>query len=381
MFGVVRAPGRPTRTSRPCASRVELLQADLLDQLSLVRALESCRPHEVYNLASVSFVPASWEQPILTAEFAAVGVTTLLEAIRARRRGDPLLPGVVERDLRRAARDAADRADAALAADAVRRREGVRALHHGQLPAPLRPPRLLGDPLQPRVAAAAARLPAAEGRARRGGDRARARGRAVARRSRRAPRLGLRGRLRARDVADAAAGRAGRLRDRDRRSRTRSRSSSSARSRTSASTGASTSRSTSRCGAARPSCTTSSATRRRPARCSAGRRRSPSRSSCSLLVDAELARLGGQPVELAVDLVVRARARVPGEPGCAGEALRDPLVRRASTSRTASAIAAGSVGSKSRAASPQTSGSDAAFEQATGQPQAIASSGGRPKPS
>jgi len=62
--------------------RVELIQADLLDQLSLVRALRSSLPHEVYNLASVSFVPASWDQPILTAEFAAVGVTTLLEAIR-----------------------------------------------------------------------------------------------------------------------------------------------------------------------------------------------------------------------------------------------------------------------------------------------------------
>jgi GDPmannose 4,6-dehydratase len=62
--------------------RVELVQADLLDQLSLVRALRAARPQEVYNLASVSFVPASWDQPILTAEFAAVGVTTLLEAIR-----------------------------------------------------------------------------------------------------------------------------------------------------------------------------------------------------------------------------------------------------------------------------------------------------------
>jgi GDPmannose 4,6-dehydratase len=48
-----------------------------------VKALERCRPHEVYNLASVSFVPMSWQQPVLTAEFAAVGVTTMLEAIRA----------------------------------------------------------------------------------------------------------------------------------------------------------------------------------------------------------------------------------------------------------------------------------------------------------
>ena len=44
--------------------------------------LEACRPHEVYNLASPSFVPLSWEQPVLTAEFAAVGVTSMLEAIR-----------------------------------------------------------------------------------------------------------------------------------------------------------------------------------------------------------------------------------------------------------------------------------------------------------
>jgi GDPmannose 4,6-dehydratase len=61
---------------------MELIQADLLDQLSLVEALEAYRPTEVYNLASPSFVPLSWRQPVLTAEFAAVGVTALLEAIR-----------------------------------------------------------------------------------------------------------------------------------------------------------------------------------------------------------------------------------------------------------------------------------------------------------
>ena len=65
---------------------IEIIQADLVDELSLVDALEHCRPHEVYNLASVSFVPASWQQPVLTAQLAAVGVTSLLEAIR---RSDP----------------------------------------------------------------------------------------------------------------------------------------------------------------------------------------------------------------------------------------------------------------------------------------------------
>jgi GDPmannose 4,6-dehydratase len=62
--------------------RIELHQADLLDQASMVRLLESTRPNEIYNLAAQSFVPTSWEQPVLTAEFNAVGVTRLLEAVR-----------------------------------------------------------------------------------------------------------------------------------------------------------------------------------------------------------------------------------------------------------------------------------------------------------
>ena len=63
--------------------RITLVQADLLDQASLASALEDARPHEVYNLAAQSFVPTSWRQPVLTAEFTATGVTRLLEAIRA----------------------------------------------------------------------------------------------------------------------------------------------------------------------------------------------------------------------------------------------------------------------------------------------------------
>lgn len=61
---------------------VTLHQADLLDQLSIVRLLDAIRPHEVYNLAAMSFVPTSWEQPLLTGEFTALGVTRMLEAIR-----------------------------------------------------------------------------------------------------------------------------------------------------------------------------------------------------------------------------------------------------------------------------------------------------------
>jgi GDPmannose 4,6-dehydratase len=62
--------------------RVTLIQGDLLDPHSLVSALRTAEPHEVYNLAAQSFVPTSWNQPVLTAEFTGLGVTRLLEAIR-----------------------------------------------------------------------------------------------------------------------------------------------------------------------------------------------------------------------------------------------------------------------------------------------------------
>jgi GDPmannose 4,6-dehydratase len=62
--------------------RLGFVQADLLDQPSLTAALQKAEPDEVYNLAAQSFVPTSWTQPVLTAEFTAVGVTRMLEAIR-----------------------------------------------------------------------------------------------------------------------------------------------------------------------------------------------------------------------------------------------------------------------------------------------------------
>jgi GDPmannose 4,6-dehydratase len=83
VWGVVR------RSSTESYERIEHLrdrlhfaQADLLDQPSLTAALQQAEPDEVYNLAAQSFVPTSWTQPVLTAEFTAVGVTRLLEAIR-----------------------------------------------------------------------------------------------------------------------------------------------------------------------------------------------------------------------------------------------------------------------------------------------------------
>ena len=62
--------------------RVTLKPADLLDQLSLIRLVEEVRPHELYNLAAMSFVPASWDQPILTGDFNAQGATRVMETIR-----------------------------------------------------------------------------------------------------------------------------------------------------------------------------------------------------------------------------------------------------------------------------------------------------------
>jgi GDPmannose 4,6-dehydratase len=64
------------------AGKIQLHQADLLDQLSIIDVMKETKPDEVYNLAAQSFVPTSWKQPVLTGEFTAIGVTRVLEAIR-----------------------------------------------------------------------------------------------------------------------------------------------------------------------------------------------------------------------------------------------------------------------------------------------------------
>ncbi len=84
VFGMVR------RSSMEKFDRIEhikdeitIKQADLLDQYSLIKIIEDTKPEEIYNLAAMSFVPTSWNQPVLTAQFTAIGVTRVLEAIRA----------------------------------------------------------------------------------------------------------------------------------------------------------------------------------------------------------------------------------------------------------------------------------------------------------
>src|SRR5689334_23607746 len=83
VYGIVRRSSTPTlwRIDH-LLDRIHLRPADLLDQLSLIRVIDEVRPQEFYNLAAMSFVPASWDQPMLTGEFNAQGVTRALEAVR-----------------------------------------------------------------------------------------------------------------------------------------------------------------------------------------------------------------------------------------------------------------------------------------------------------
>jgi GDPmannose 4,6-dehydratase len=81
--GVVRRSSSPNLWRiEHLLDRISLRPADLLDQLSLLRLIQDVKPHEIYNLAAMSFVPASWDQPLLTGDYNSMGVTRLLEAIR-----------------------------------------------------------------------------------------------------------------------------------------------------------------------------------------------------------------------------------------------------------------------------------------------------------
>ena len=89
VFGTIRRLSAPNSWRiEHLLDRVTLLPADLLDQLSLLNVIDSVRPQEIYNLAAMSFVPASWDQPMLTGEFNAQGVTRMLDAVR---RVDPTI--------------------------------------------------------------------------------------------------------------------------------------------------------------------------------------------------------------------------------------------------------------------------------------------------
>ncbi len=81
--GVIRRSSAPNFWRiQHLLDRITLRPGDLLDQLSLTKIIQEVRPHEFYNLAAMSFVPASWDQPMLTGEFNSQGVTRVLEAVR-----------------------------------------------------------------------------------------------------------------------------------------------------------------------------------------------------------------------------------------------------------------------------------------------------------
>jgi len=83
VYGMVRRSSTETFDRiKHLINQIELVQADLLDQLSIIRLIDKIRPKEIYNLAAQSFVPTSFEQPLLTGEYTALGVARMLEAIR-----------------------------------------------------------------------------------------------------------------------------------------------------------------------------------------------------------------------------------------------------------------------------------------------------------
>ncbi|MHB9111612.1 MAG: GDP-mannose 4,6-dehydratase [Thermoleophilia bacterium] len=83
VFGMVRRSSTENfERIAQIRDKVTLIQADLLDQMSLIAAISESQPDEIYNLAAQSFVPTSWTKPVLTAQFTALGVTRMLEAMR-----------------------------------------------------------------------------------------------------------------------------------------------------------------------------------------------------------------------------------------------------------------------------------------------------------
>ena len=153
VFGMVRRSSAPNLWRiEHLLDRVTLKPADLLDQLSIIRLIDEVRPHELYNLAAMSFVPASWDQPMLTGEFNSQGVTRVLDAIR---QVDPTIRfyQASSSEMFGKVREVPQTGDhAVLSAQPVRGLEGVRPLHHRQLPRELQPLCRVRHALQPRVA-------------------------------------------------------------------------------------------------------------------------------------------------------------------------------------------------------------------------------------
>ena len=217
VFGMVRRSSAPNLWRiEHLLDRITLKPADLLDQLSIIRLIDEVRPHELYNLAAMSFVPASWDQPMLTGEYNSQGVTRVLDAIRQ-----------VDPTIRFYQASSSEMFGKVLEVPQTEKTPfyprspyGVSKVFAHYITVNYRESynlfavsgMLFNHESPRRGLEFVTRKVTRPG----GADQAGARRFAAHRESRRAPRLGICRRLRPRDVADAAAGQAGRLRDRDR---------------------------------------------------------------------------------------------------------------------------------------------------------------------
>ena len=152
-YGLIRGQNNPkARLVAETVPGVKVLAGDLTDLSSLLRALQTSQPDEVYNLGAISFVAYSWEQAALTSDVTGKGVLNMLEAVRIYAGPDlgevRFYQASAQRCSARRSRLAAIRIDAAVAALAVRRGQGFRSLHHHQLPGVLRDARLQRHALQ-----------------------------------------------------------------------------------------------------------------------------------------------------------------------------------------------------------------------------------------
>ena len=152
--------------------RLFLHYGDLADSVNLVKLLYELKPDEIYHLGAQSHVRVSFDIPEYTSDVTGVGTIRILEAIRETGIRSQFLPGFEQRDVRQSAGGAADRDDAFLAAQPVRRGEGFRLLGDGELSRKLRPVREQRHSVQPRKPAARRNVRDAQNHARGGGDKA-----------------------------------------------------------------------------------------------------------------------------------------------------------------------------------------------------------------
>ena len=231
---------RSSTGSSTCATASRCTRATCSTIARSSTRLRAAKPDEVYNLAAMSFVAVSWIQPTLTAEFTGVGVTRLLEALREVRPEARFYQASSSEMFGKVLETPQNEATPFYPRSPVRRGQGLRPLHHGELPRVVRLVPMLRNSVQSRVPPPWAGVRDAQDHLARGGDQARPARRAAARQPRRAPRLGLRQGLRRGDVGDAAARLARGLRDRHRARRTRCAAASRWRSTRSGSTGSPT---------------------------------------------------------------------------------------------------------------------------------------------